>query len=377
VINQKGVLNMKQSKQVLVLAVLASSTVGLQAAYAQTNVQIYGRFNMDVERITLSNPTGGAAGDVTRMSSNSSRLGFRGTEDLGGSLKAIFQIESSMNPDSGSGTIAGRDSFVGLSSDWGKVRLGFMDDAFKGMGEYTDRFKGTGLADDGTIAGMGGGGVGFTRRQLNSLRYDTPSLGGFKGEIQYGLEDEAPVNPKTSLTLAGHYQLDKLKVGVAYAQHKNFTVNKTDTAYRLGAKYEFGKFDISGGITHLDYDLAAGNITHDYWTVSTGIKLGESGVFSLKYGSAGNNKGSAPDGSVTAAGSDNARLYKGANSGAKVYVIGYEHNLSKRTQLYTYYTRISNAANANYRFGTNGLNVAAAGPGASPSAFVLGAVHDF
>jgi predicted porin len=57
------------------------------------------------------------------MSSNSSCLGFRGTEELGGGLKAIFQIESSINPHSGTGTFSGRDSFVGLNGGFGRTSM--------------------------------------------------------------------------------------------------------------------------------------------------------------------------------------------------------------------------------------------------------------
>jgi predicted porin len=365
-----------KNKQALILATMASSAMYIHTAHAQTSVQVYGRLNMDLEAISFSNTTGGADADMTRMSSNSSRLGFRGTEDLGNGLKAIFQIESSVNPDAGTGTLAGRDSFVGLQGNWGKVRMGIMDDVFKGMGGYTDRFKGTGLQDDGTITALGGGGVGFTRREVNSLRYDTPTFGGFRGEFQYGLVNEAPVDAQTSLTMAGHYANGPLAVGVAFARHHNFTVGRSDKGYRIGAKYDFGIFDIAGGITRLDYEVASGDIKHDFYTISTGIKLG-GGVLSFKYGVAPDNKGSATNGATTAAGSDGARLFKGDNSGAKLYTLGYEYNLSKRTQLYTYYTRISNEANANYRFGTNGVNIAAAGPGASPSGFVVGVSHDF
>jgi predicted porin len=363
-------------KQVFTLAAMASSALYLQSAMAQTTVQVYGRLNVDLESIKYSNPTGGVSGDMNRLSSNSSRLGFRGTEDFGGNLKAIFQIESAVSPDSGTGTLAGRDTFVGLQGDWGKVRLGFIEDAVKGFGEFTDRFKGTGIQDDGTISALGGGTAGFSRRQVNSISYNTPLFAGFEGHIQYGIEDEQPVNAKTSLTAALHYGNGPLKLGVAFGDHHNFTIGRTDKAYRLGAKYDFGAFDVAGGMTRLDYEVAGGNIVHNYYTVSTGIKLA-GGVLNLKYGMSPNNSGSAADGSVSAAGSDGARLFKGPNSGAKLYTVGYEYNLSKRTQLYTYYTRISNDANANYRFGTNGVNIAQAGPGASPSGFVLGMSHDF
>jgi predicted porin len=363
-------------KQAITLAAMASSALYIQNVHAQTNVQVYGRLNMDVESVRFSNTTGGADANMTRMSSNSSRLGFRGTEELGGGLKAIFQIESAVSADTGSGTFGGRDTFVGLQGNWGKVRLGFLEDPVKAFGEYTDRFKGTGIQDDGTISTLGGGTAGFSRRQPNSLRYDTPTFGGFEGQLQYGLEDEAPVNGKTSLTAAVRYGNGPMKLGVAYGNHHNFTLGRSDKIYRIGAKYDFGAFDIAGGATRMVYEVARGDIVHNYYTISTGIKLG-GGVFSLKYGMTPDNSGSAANGSLSATGSDSARLFKGPNSGAKLYTVGYEYNLSKRTQLYTYYTRISNEANANYRFGTNGVNIAQAGPGASPSGFVLGVSHDF
>ncbi len=363
-------------KQAITLAAVASSALYLQAAHAQSNVQIYGRFNVDVENITYSNPTGGTSGDTRRLSSNSSRLGFRGAEDLGGGLKAVFQIESSVNADAGGGTFAGRDTFVGLQGGWGKIRLGLMDDPFKGMGGYTDRFKGTGIQDDGNIAVLGGGNSGFARRQKNSLRYDTPDIRGFKGAIQYGMETEEATDGKTSVTMAAHYAGGPFKAGIAYGSHRNFTVGRTDKGYRVGAKYDFGTFDIGAGMSRLDYEVAGGNIVHNFYTISTGIKLA-GGVLNLKYGVSPDNKGSAANGSTSGTGGDGSLLFKGADSGAKLYTIGYEYNLSKRTQLYTYYTRITNDANANYRFGTNGLNIAQAGAGASPSGFVIGMVHDF
>ena len=366
-----------KKKYVLALTVLATSALSTQMACAQNNVTIYGRINMDIETIKISNPTGGTSGDVNRVSSNSSRLGFRGSEDLGGGLQAIFQIESSIGPDEGTATFAGRDSFVGLNGSWGKLRAGIMEDPFKGMGEFTDVYLGTGLADDGTITALGGGGSGFIRRQINSIRYDSPTFGGFQAQLQYGLQKEDPVTPEKSLTIGGAYTLNRLKLGAVYQEHRNFTPGRKEYAYRLGAKYEFAAFDLRGGYTHVNYDLPAGTVTHDYWTIASGIKVGPNGLISLKYGWSPNGRGSAPDGTVSPFGSDNARIYKGPDSGARVYTLGYEHNLSKRTQLYGYYTRISNDANANYRFGTNGVNNSATGPGADPSAFVIGIVHNF
>ena len=106
--------------------VIGMSTAAL--ANAQSNVTIYGVLDTSVEH--LSNVAGG--GSVTRMpglsGSTPSMLGFRGTEDLGSGLKAVFTLESGFGVDSGTlnqgGRFFGRQAFVGLSGDWGSLTLG-------------------------------------------------------------------------------------------------------------------------------------------------------------------------------------------------------------------------------------------------------------
>ena len=109
------------------VAVAVAGVLGAPlAAHAQTaNVTLYGRLNLDFEVVngrqagaTASNP------NVTRLSSNSSRFGVRGTESLGGGLNAIFQIESSINGDTNSGQPGGRETFVGLQGSWGTFKMG-------------------------------------------------------------------------------------------------------------------------------------------------------------------------------------------------------------------------------------------------------------
>src|SRR3954453_9055239 len=126
-------------KKKLVAVAVAGVLGAPLAAHAQTaNVTLYGRLNVDFEVVNgrtcdnagvpgtsstcaagSSNPT------VTRLSSNSSRFGMRGTESLGGGLNAIFQIESSISADNSGGTLAGRETFVGLQGGWGTVKLGY------------------------------------------------------------------------------------------------------------------------------------------------------------------------------------------------------------------------------------------------------------
>ena len=115
----------------VVLAVLA--VAGTTAAMAQSSVTLYGRVNTTVERQKL--------GDVssTGMFNNSSRFGFKGTEDLGGGLKAGFQLESGFNSDTGAAasTFFGRQSEVNLSGNFGMVRLGnFFAESYYATADY-------------------------------------------------------------------------------------------------------------------------------------------------------------------------------------------------------------------------------------------------
>ena len=136
----------------LALAGLASS-----AAFAQTNVTIYGRADMGyVYR-------GGEDGGVRKADGRSeiasgvgsgSRIGFKGTEDLGNGLKAIFQAEFAVNMDENSGFAGTRNAYVGLNSNWGTVVAGRLDgvrygvygkyDAFANgyLGNFTQMYSG-------------------------------------------------------------------------------------------------------------------------------------------------------------------------------------------------------------------------------------------
>ena len=104
------------------VAVAVAAVLAAPMAQAQTaNVVLYGRVNLDLEYIDAS----GNAPGVTRLTSNSSRFGLRGTEALGGGLNAIFQLENgSVGWDASGGALAGRDSFIGFQGSWGTARFG-------------------------------------------------------------------------------------------------------------------------------------------------------------------------------------------------------------------------------------------------------------
>lgn len=358
---------------------LAAAALALGfSAQAQVQATLYGRANLDFEKTKLGGtPASDAFSGNQRVSSNSSRFGLRASAGVEG-LTVFAQLESGVSWDAGGDALAGRDTFAGIEGRFGKFRIGKMDTPMKDMGGYTDRFKGTGIQDDGSIAVLGGSGSGFGRRQNNSLRYDTPDLSGFGASVQYGLEteDKSSSEQKKVLSLSVGYKVARLKTAMAYEQHRNFNeVGQNDNAWRIGATYDFGFVNVGAGFNKLNYKLAAGTLSRKYAALSASVPVGD-GAVNLRASKAGGVSGSAPGG-TTITGADGAQLYQGGESGARYYTLGYEHNLFKGAQAYAYWTKVANQANANYRFGVNPLNLAAADRGADPSGIVFGLLYDF
>src|SRR5437660_2579777 len=197
------------NKELVALAV--AGVLAAPLAQAQTaNVTLYGRVNLDMEVVngaiydsqvvqpTTCNKTTNTNCITTnpkqyRLATNSSRFGLRGTESLGGGLNAIFQVESSINPAQSGGTLAGRESFVGLQGGWGTFKIGrFLmpyDDIHPIFGNVptltTSILSTASLWAQGFQPKNTGG---FDDRVANSVRYDTANLSGFTASFQYGAQ---------------------------------------------------------------------------------------------------------------------------------------------------------------------------------------------
>src|SRR6266702_6840163 len=205
------------NKKLVALAVAGAFALPLAAQAQTANVTLYGRLNVDFEFVkgrtcaAATAPVAGAPGTVAgcnptpttdnssnptvnRLSSNSSRLGVRGTESLGGGLNAIFQIESSINGDTNGGNLGGRETFVGLQGSWGKFTVGrFLmpeDDLHPIFGNAptltTSILSTAALWAQGPLNKAQGG---FDARTGNSLRYDSPNFSGFTTAWQYSTRD--------------------------------------------------------------------------------------------------------------------------------------------------------------------------------------------
>ena len=372
-------------KKKLVAVAVAGVLGAPLAAHAQTaNVTLYGRLNIDLEVVkggqpNDTNPT------VTRLSSNSSRFGIRGTESLGGGLNAIFQIESSINGDTNSGNLGGRDTFVGLQGSWGTFKMGHflmpyddMHPIFGNVPTYTSSILSTAsLWSQGFAAKADGG---FDARLGNSLRYDSPSFAGFTFSGQVALRDGSGAtgantgNHVEELRHAyvwsanGIYNNGPIQAGIAVEQNKKVRgPDLDDIAYTITGGWNFGIVRVAGVYERLDYDTPTGDLRRDFWGLSGTIPMGP-GNWYLFYGRANDGKGGAADGTRVAG------LAKGSDTSSNQWEVSYTYPFSKRTQVYAGYVSIDNDSNASYTFNINSYPIAVGG---KPRGLVMGMIHLF
>jgi predicted porin len=397
----------------LVAVAVAGVLAAPLAAQAQTaNVTLYGRLNMTYELVT-GKQADGSNPNVSRLSSNSSRLGVRGTESLGGGLNAVFQIESNVSGDTGNSSSSGfasRETFVGLQGAWGTFKVGkFLmpyDDLhpiFGNVPTYTTSILSTAdLWSQGTLSKFAGG---FDARLGNSLRYDSPVYSGFNYSAQISLRDSSGFADNTTIStaapiafggdngnhteevrhayvwgLAGYYNNGPIQAGVGYERNvKVRGPTLDDYALTVTGGYNFGVVRPALVYERLDYDTPTGSLKRDLWGVSVTAPMGP-GAWYFFWAKAGNGKGSAVDGTRVGG------LTKGSDTSSDQWELSYTYPLSKRTQVYAGYVKLQNDSRAAYTFNINPYTINTTcvtesncpnGSNGKPGGLVLGLIHLF
>jgi predicted porin len=372
-------------KKKLVAVAVAGVLGAPLAAHAQTaNVTLYGRLNVDFEVVSGRQPDGSNP-HVTRLSSNSSRFGLRGTESLGGGLSAIFQIESSINGDTNSGNLGGRETFVGFQGSWGTFKMGHflmpLDDMhpiFGNVPTYTTSILST--ADIWTQGTLGKGEGGFDARLGNSLRYDSPSFNGLTFSGQVSMRDgsgatgtntgDHPSELRHAYVLGGNaiYNNGPIQIGAAFETNQKVRgADLNDTDLTLTGGYNFGIARVALLYEYLKYDTPSGDLKRNMWGVSGTIPMGP-GTWYAFYGHAGDGRGGAADGTRVGG------LARGSDTSTDQWEISYTYPFSKRTSVYAGYVRLQNDSNASYTFNINAYPIAVGG---KPDGFVFGMIHLF
>lgn len=294
------------NKKLIALAVAAAAIPTLSLA----DVVIYGKIKAGVENTKV-----GEAGSNNLVEDYGSRIGFKGTEDLGNGLKALWQVESKIAVDSGEGTSFGtRQSFLGMEGSFGKVRLGYINNSLNDLGlidlwEYNSDAQGLSL---------------FTRtgeRLANSVRYDSPDFGGVKFNVGHGVDENRNDGNNRHTTYAGiDYNANGIFASYAYQRNADqYGDNKTGQVHRVEAGYDANNLFVG-----LGYQQTKGNFgwldTDEVKTREAALTVGYTmGAFTPKFSLA---KGW----NMKEIGGDTID-----NSDYKQYVVGVDYAFSKRT----------------------------------------------
>jgi predicted porin len=378
-------------------------------------VQVYGTLNVNLQYTGAESATTVAQNVKPRfaISIDSSNIGVRGTADVAGGLKAVYQCETQASVEGEDlRALCGRNSRVGLSGDFGTLFYGNWDTPFK-AGTYgtnaDDPFGNTDVFTHAAIMASPGYGVrstalgtaaaanaGFDARAGNSLAYWSPKFSGVSAKVQVGVDEFASatgtvrpslvsgvVNFDTGgLSLVGQVEYREDYYGIRTASGANAgTTASKDMAFRLAAGYALplgdGTLTVLGWFEQLSYgqdDATTGfkSYSRPAYLVGAKYKMGEH-EFRVRYSAALKPSITAATGTVLAANAED-------DLGAQNIAVGYAYNLAKTTQVYLFYTQVMNEDRARYTFGVSGAAavVGAATPiGSDPSALGLGIRQSF
>ncbi|HWW73693.1 MAG TPA: porin [Duganella sp.] len=315
-------------KSPISLAILALAAAAGGAAQAQSNVQVYGLMDVGVEN---ANNTSAGGGGMTRVISggmNTSRWGVRGTEDLGGGLKAVFNLEGGILVDTGAqdGALFKRQAYVGLEGAFGRVVVGR---SFTSVYDTVISYDPMGFAPYYSWAtsgpATGPSKYGFTTAYDNLIKY-AGTFGDFRfganyaaGEQTTGVADSA----KMGATVA--YKFGAANVMATYERNNGNTVAATgnrdeNTVWHVGANYETGPLKFWAVLR--DYNLTAGRAaTADVEATTTwgGVAYKPNAVTTLT-------------GAVYHVNVKNVAA--GRDADPTMYVLRYRYALSKRTDVH-------------------------------------------
>jgi predicted porin len=313
-------------RKIIALAI-ASALAAPVVAMADSvgNVALYGQVNVSADRNSSgANPSTNS----NSLTNNSSRLGVRGSEDLGDGLAGIFQAEGGVDIATG-GYSFNRNTFLGLkSADFGTAVAGNHDSAYKLATRELDLFAYIVAADNEGLNGVALMGSGHDVRRTNSLNYMSPSMGGFGLNVSLA---QAQAGFGKSVSVAGTYGMEGMMATLAYdkADKLNATSNEAK-AIKLGGSYAMDAFKVNAVVEKATTTPQAGADTK-----GTNVYLG--GQYSL----------SAMDAiklAYTKRG--NTAVAPAADNNAKQVTLGYDHGMSKRTSIYALYNKITQAGNA-------------------------------
>ncbi len=342
------------------IALAVASVFIAPAALAQ--ITVYGQVNVSIQS---ENNGAATSTTTTKVSDGVSRLGFRGTEDLGGDLSAFFQLETRIIADeppaaASAEKLFGRTSHVGLrSKSMGTISLGNVNTPYKSASRRLDMF-GDSPADTRNVFGEY-----HTIDITNAVMYASPAMGGLSVAVAKKFAEGTGSALPSNTSIAAMYDVKPFYATIAHSK-TNFGKEKgandplrDSEGVQVGGGYTADAFAVSAVYERLTNTVIGTGVDTTSRNVALNAKYNISKVNTVKLGYL--TKGDTTAGGVTAA------------DGARQMAVGFDHSLSKRTTVGLVYTKVTNDAASRTR--VNGGTVPTYGD--DPSIIHLGIGHSF
>ena len=323
-------------------------------AAAQSSVQIYGRIDLSV------NSTSFAGGGSRRsLSSDTSLFGFRGTEDLGGGLSAYFKMESGFNADTGANAnpavFFNRETYVGLGhKQYGSLQLGAQWTPAIWLTGRNDPFQRGQMGAQLTVL-QGPAARGYAIQYPNAIQYISPNFGGLQARAMVQLrEGTAAANRAFSVD----YTQQNFSIGVAYDSSElggaplglPATTNVRSDNLGIGGNYNFG---VAKAFAYVQNNRVSGLPNVTGYMVGAAVPVGQ-GEFRATYSHTDN-----------------------PGREARLFAVGYNHFLSKRTQVYATVAEVRNDGAARFGLFPSSTDGGVPIAGQDVRGFQLGVRHVF
>lgn len=353
-----------------ILAIAIAAAVAAPSAFAAATV--YGVAHMSGNSFSDVDSGSGKAA-LTSLSSNSSRIGIKGSEDIGGGTSVVYQMEFGVamdgNADNGTDAHTGinstRNTFIGLGGGFGTVLAGRHDSFIKAAGRKYDLF-GDQVGNNRNILGGANATASYVvdGRHNNVLAYVAPSFGGVtiaaayvpSSAVSQAETYDNAAQKNAALTAMIDYTAGNFSVTAGYIDVDKLGGNAI-TAYRLGAGYTFGAAKVVG--LYQNAKIATTS-AQDAYGLGGSYKVGAAGTIKAQYYSVQETNSAKNDATLT--------------------TVGYDHALSKNTTAYVVYASAHNNSGASYTTDMgnsgSGSNVTAI-MGKDNSAFSVGIIHAF
>lgn len=337
-------------KSLIALAMAATMPAFGQA---QTNITMYGIADAAIASVKSGNPGTRNAVRLDSGTQSVSRWGMRGTEELGGGLKALFNFEAALTVDDGTAGALDfqRRSFVGLGGNWGLVQLGR---------DYTPSFWSL-LSSDTFGYGLWGNtlsyGNFYATRYSNMIEFRSANMGGLEFNAAFSAGENSnsafPSSAGSGIDVSALYNAGPLMLTGAYQVNKNL-LGKQQKVASLGAGLNVGAVGLKGGYSQSD-SKDQGGVKIKMFNVGGTFKVG-AGEFLAQY----------------------IRLENDRTDGkGETIAVGYTYPLSRRTNVHASLALHRNNNTGTFGINSSGTSTGAISSGADPRAVAVGVRHTF